>query len=272
MDDVIEDTVAPPSGAPSATACAAWSLHAAELAVPVARELQVWEESPTTARMVADGYLWRLLPGVYAPPDLLDSAVGRALALGCAVGEQLRPHHVIAGPSAAWVLLGGAPPEPAELLSATHRSPVAGVVMRHAQITAEQIETLGGAPITVPARTAVDLLRFAREEVAAALVAALLESGHVQAREIRATLSGMAHQHRARSARQRLQRILRPLRLEHPCPRGEGEHEEERPRTVESPVRVGPLQGRRIIRRAPVGQEAESGAAAETGFPSAVTR
>lgn len=220
--------------------CAAWSQHAAELAAPLAAELQQWSESPTMDTLVADGYLHRLVPGIFVPPDMLGSAVRRALLLGAAVGAQLRRHHVIAGTSAAWVIVGGSPPSPAEMLTAAHRSPLAGVLVRHSSATASEIETLGGAPITSPVRTAIDLLRFAEPSTAQHAVRSLLESGHITEREVRGGLSTVDHHYLTRTARERLRSVL------------SGER---------TPV-ITP-------RRA---QDADSGAAAATGFPSAVTR
>ena len=210
--------------------CAAWSRHAAELAVPLGTALQRWEETPPTRVLVAEGYLARLLPGRYLPPDLLRTAVQRALALGCALGAQLQSHHVIAGPSAAWVLLGGVPPAPAELLSSAHRGDVAGVVIRTARLGTEEVETIGGSPVTVPVRTATDLLRFTPAPVAAPLVRGLVDSGHVEVGQIRSRLQRMHRHPGAQSARARLEQMM-----------GDG-------------------------------QARDSGAAAPTGLPSAVTR
>lgn len=187
--------------------CAAWSRHAAELAVPMGTALQRWEETPPTRVLVAEGHLTRLLPGRYVPPDLLRTAVQRALALGCALGAQLQSHHVIAGPSAAWVLLGGVPPAPAELLSSAHRGDVAGVVMRTARLGAQEVETLGGSPVTVPVRTAIDLLRFSPAPVAASLVRGLVDSGHVEVEEIRQRLARMHRHPGVQTARDRLESL-----------------------------------------------------------------
>lgn len=175
--------------------CAAWSSHAAELAVPLGAQLERWPESPAVESMVRDGLLTRILPGVLMPPDLLSGAISRVLALGCALGEHLHSTQVVAGASAAWVLLGGTPPHPAELLSSAHRMVLSGVVVRTARLLPREVETLGGAPLTVPTRTCVDLLRFAPAESAAALVGALLESGHVTEAEIAGSLGRISSRH-----------------------------------------------------------------------------
>ncbi|WP_177349010.1 hypothetical protein [Brachybacterium avium] len=188
--------------------CAAWSRHAAELAVPMGTALQRWEETPPTRVLVAEGYLKRLLPGRYVPPDLLGTAVQRALALGCALGSQLQSHHVIAGPSAAWVLLGGEPPAPAELLSSAHRGELAGVVLRTARLRPEEVETIGGTPITIPVRTAMDLLRFTPASVATPLLQGLAAHGHLRTHEVRHQLQQMHRHPGVQSARQRLEEVL----------------------------------------------------------------
>lgn len=191
--------------------CAAWSHHAAELALALGGELQRWEETPTTAAMVARGEIARLLPGIFLPPDLLDSSVRRALAIGCALGAQLQAHHVIAGPTAAWVHLGGSPPAPVELLSPAHRGVLAGVVQRHARLDPGEIDTLGGAPVTTPRRTAVDLLRFSPETTAAPLLRRLERAGLVESEEVRAHLHRLHRHPGVEAARERLARILGPV-------------------------------------------------------------
>lgn len=188
--------------------CAAWSHHAAELAVPIGAALQRWEETPSTRVLVAEGQLARLLPGRYIPPDLLGSAVQRSLALGSALGAQLQSHHVIAGPSAAWVVLGGDPPATAELLSPAHRGELAGVVLRHARLQPGDVETIGGAPVTVPVRTGMDLLRFTPVPVAAPWLRRLVESGQMEADEVRRRLHRMHRHPGVQAARDRLEMLL----------------------------------------------------------------
>lgn len=188
--------------------CAAWSRHAAELAVPIGTELQRWEENPSTRVLVAEGYLARLLPERYLPPDLLRTAVQRALALGCALGAQLQSHHVIAGPSAAWVLLGGVPPAPAELLSPAHRGELAGVVLRTARLRPDEVETIGGTPVTLPVRTAIDLLRFSPAPVAIPLLRGLVSSGHLEVDEVRLRLHLMHRHPQVQAARERFESVL----------------------------------------------------------------
>jgi len=195
---------APPPGAP----CTAWSVHAADLAADVAGLVHEWGWTPTAQALEAEGQLVQLLPGIFAPPDLLDSPIDRVISLGCAIGSRLRPHHVVAGASAAWVNVGGPPPAPAELLSMAHRSTVAGAVIRHAQLRAGDVETIGGAPVTVPARTAADLLRFERAPDSLDLVGRLLDEGHVTAERVSARLAAMHRHPGSRAAGARLVHVL----------------------------------------------------------------
>lgn len=188
--------------------CAAWSHHAAELAVPLGANLEHWEETPSAWAMVQERLLSRLLPGIFLPPDLLETAVHRTLALGCALGGRLQSYHVVAGPSAAWVALGGDPPAPAELLSPAHRGSILGVTVRTARLQPREVETIGGAPVTQPLRTAVDLLRFSPDHVAGPALNSLVDSGHVTEAAIRLRLADMERHPGARAARDRVGHLL----------------------------------------------------------------
>lgn len=219
--------------------CAAWSRHAADLAAPLVGELQEWPESPTMDSLVADGYLERLVPGVFTPPDVLDTAVRRALLLGAAIGQELRRHHVIAGASARWVLCGGPAPSPAELLTTAHRSPLGGVLVRHSRLATGDVETMGGAPLTSPVRTALDLLRFASTDTAVPAVRDLLDNGHLTESQVHTQLATLPHRYLTRTARERWEAVLHGG--------------------------ATPWSGSAC-------QDAVNGAAAETALPSAVTR
>lgn len=231
-----------PPPADASAPCAAWSLHAAELAAPLAAHVQRFEETPSTRVMVAEGALMRLLPGLFLPPDLLTSAVHRALALGCALGGHLQARHVIAGLSAAWVVLGGQPPQPAELLTPLHRPGPAGVRLRTGRLSSRDVEILGGAPLTVPARTATDLLRFTPMHLAAPVLLRLVIGGHVRPEQVRRQLWEVRRHPGVRAARERFELILA-----------------DAPGSAPDPGRGLP-------------QTLVSGAPVPTGLPSAVTR
>lgn len=158
--------------------------------------------------MVEQQLLARILPGVFLPPDLLGTSIQRALALGCALGARLQSYYVIAGPSAAWVSLGGVPPAPAELLSPAHRGSIIGVTVRTARLHPREVETMGGAPVTSPLRTAVDLLRFAPDDIAAHWLHGLIHSGHVTESSIRRRLHRMERYPGAGAARERIGALL----------------------------------------------------------------
>lgn len=204
----MQTLIAPEHALTSIGLCAAWSHHAAELAVPLGAALQRWEETPSTRVLVAEGHLVRLLPGRYLPPDLLRCAVHRALALGCALGSHLSAQHVIAGPSAAWVVLGGPAPATAELLCPAHRGDLAGVLLRRSRLLPDEVETIGGAPVTVPVRTAMDLLRFSPAPTAGTLVRRLVTSGHVEVEEVRRRLLRMHRHPGVQAARERLEEAV----------------------------------------------------------------
>lgn len=233
-------------------ACAAWSRHAAELAAPIAVLLEHWEENPSADSLVRDGYVHRILPGIFLPPDVLCTAVGRALALGCAIGDRLRSHHVIAGASAAWVFAGGIPPIPATLVSTAHRGDVAGVTISNARLEPDEVETIGGCPITVPGRSAADLLRFARNDEDLYAVARLIHSGHVDERQISTLLRGLDRYPGARTGEAKLRQVMAFLRPHTPALRGS-------PRIISASSMDTPARP-------------HSGEPAITGLPSAVTR
>ncbi len=171
-----------------AEACAVWSGHSMTLAEPIAAELVHWPDTPTTAMMVRDGLLVPLMPEIYIPPDTVPTATARVLALGCALGSRLRADHIVVGPSAAWVHSGKYQPTIPVLSSTSHRAVISGVMTRHLSLVSGDVETLGGAPVTTPVRTAVDLLRDRRDPIASARVIAMVDSGHLDLRAVPATL------------------------------------------------------------------------------------
>lgn len=198
--------------APDPVLCSAWSPHAADLAEGIAPHLEGWEESPALQALVLDGALLRLAPGLYAPADLATSMVRRAILLGCAVGPALRSHHVVAGWSACWVHTGGPFRGPIELLTTSHRSVVAAARVQHGAYRPEEVERIGGAPVTTAARTAVDLLRRAEEGAACDAVVRLIRDGSCTAEEIRASLRsviGMRHARRAGRLLEEAERFVR---------------------------------------------------------------
>lgn len=192
---------APPRHVP----CRAWSRHAEDLAARTQADLDLFDGSPTTHSQARDGLVVRLRTGVYAPLAALGSMPDRAVALGCALGPDLRPDLVIAGASAAWVCLGGAPPRLLGLISLGRPASLAGVHMRQAPLAAGEVEAHGGCPVTVPGRTALDLLRFADPRDEAETLGAmrrLLASGHVTEAEVSARLAraaGLPHLRRAQA-------------------------------------------------------------------------
>lgn len=161
----------------TSTPCAAWSRHADDLAQGIAHRVTSWEETPETQALVLEGALTRLIPGRFLEGETPASPVDRALVVGCALGPQLRDHHVLCGNSALWVWTGVAPHMPLEILTPAHRSVVSGVYVRHMAIEADDIIRIGGVPVTMPERTATDALRLMPEDLALHAVALLISAG-----------------------------------------------------------------------------------------------
>lgn len=193
--------------APPPPPCQAWSLQAADLAAPIAAEMACWPEGPSAVALVASGELVRLRPGALLPAASLQTPCDRALAIGCALGTELRASSVIADASACWVLLGGPAPRTLTLLTTARPVALAGVRMRGCPLDPSDVEAVAGCPLTVPARTATDLLRFEESESATHQVGLLVGAGHVDLAEIADRLAGMPGHPHLRRARERLARL-----------------------------------------------------------------
>ncbi|MBM7500426.1 hypothetical protein JOD52_001266 [Brachybacterium muris] len=101
------------------------------------------------------------------------------------------------------------------------------------------VETMGGAPLTSPVRTALDLLRFAGNDTAVPAVRDLLDNGHLTESQVHTQLATLPHRYLTRTARERWEAVLHGG--------------------------ATPWSGSAY-------QDAVNGAAAETALPSAVTR
>lgn len=170
---------------------AVWSPQAADLARELSPRLQRWAENPSTDSMVHDGALQRIAPGLFLDGNAKPGLVDRALLVGCAVGPALRSHHVVAGASAFWVHTGQRTEQGPELMSRSHRTVIAGVRILHARFRPADLERIGGVPVTVPARTALDLLRFTAAPLALPMVQILLDQGHCELEQIRGLHEGV---------------------------------------------------------------------------------
>jgi hypothetical protein len=174
-----------PSGsAGRAEQLAVWSQQAVDLARDLAPALLDWPDDPAQSSQVLAGDLWELIPGLYLPGDLSPGLVDRAVLVGLAAGAELRAHHVVTGPSAAWVMLGCRPVPPLELSTPGHRGVVPGFVVRHLVLSPSEVRTIGGVPVTAPARSAADVLRFSPRGLALDLVRELVETGWCTCEEI----------------------------------------------------------------------------------------
>lgn len=202
--------------------CRAWSLHAAELALLTSRDLEVLPDTPSTRSQVLHDPVWPLRPGVHVSAGSLRTMADRAVAIGCALGADLRASHVIAGESAIWVYAGGRPPREIALLSLARPVSLAGVRMRQAPLTVEDVDVVGGCPVVVAERAALDVLRFRPDDEDAeahAEVTALLDAGLTTATEIRSRLHALGRTPHVRRAARRWADVLDGLRSPQPAGR-----------------------------------------------------
>lgn len=205
--------MSPVAAAAPVPACRAWSAHAEDLGRELSVHARIWGDDATSRSHRHHGDVHELRPGMFVHVAYLVSMADRAVAIGCALGDELRASFVIAGRSAAWVCLGGPPPAQIDLLTLRRPYVLAGVRMREAPLPREDVEAIGGCPVTVPERTVVDLLRY--EPAAQEVTAALLEVGRVDEGSIRRRLDALEGHPHARRARARWAELLsdrRPLR------------------------------------------------------------
>lgn len=188
---------------PRASGCGAWSAHAGDLARRIAGELAAYPDGPSTRSCARHDGLVPLRDGVWAHPASLLTMPDRAVAIGCALGADLSADLVVAGLSAAWVLTGVAPPPLLELVTTARPRALAGTRIRQVEVSPAEVEAIGGCPVTIPVRTAIDVLRFAADDaLALRAVEALLRSGHADPRAIDRRLASCAalpHLRRARA-------------------------------------------------------------------------
>ncbi|RCS86835.1 hypothetical protein CIK69_14940 [Brachybacterium alimentarium] len=89
-----------------------------------------------------------------------------------------------------------------------HRGSIPGATVRTARLHPREVETIGGAPVTSPLRTAADLLRFAPDPVARPSLRRLVEGGYVSVSSIRWHLAGLDRYPGVGAARARIDELL----------------------------------------------------------------
>ncbi|WP_152353138.1 hypothetical protein [Brachybacterium subflavum] len=241
--------------------CAAWSQQAAELAVTLEQEVARWPATLSHYDDVRTGSLVPVGEGRLVPFYFAEHASDRALLVGCAVGARLRSDHVIALWSAHWVHTGAAFPDPIDLMTFSHRSVIPGVRVRHSGVAVTDIEQIAGTPVTTPAKTGADLLRF-DGEAALEGVEALVRTGLCTGEQIGERLAAVRGGSGSRVARRLLEQIVRRCAS---APAG-AEDADTRERAV--------LRVREAERWARRGHRAQASAIPlpSTTLPSAVTR
>jgi hypothetical protein len=168
--------------------------------------------------LVHDGQLRRVLQGIYVDPGVVDSRELRCLALSlvCPV------HAVIWGSTAAWIWgVDAYEPERRSLLMpecvvphhwSRQRRP--GVRTVESKIAADDVTIVNGIRVTIPDRTAVDLLRFQRRPFALASVDAMARAELIDLSAIRKRIAQLAGHPGIRQARE-LVMMVDPARESH---------------------------------------------------------
>jgi hypothetical protein len=117
-------------------------------------------------RLLADGLLEPLLPGVVGPVGSSADPASRLAAAALAIPERVRSRATaLAHAAAAWVWCGGPPPAVIDIAVPPHRSVprLPAVAVHERRMPGDDVAVLATAgavvPLTTPTRTLVDLLR-----------------------------------------------------------------------------------------------------------------
>lgn len=136
---------------------------------------------------------------VPATPALRAAAVASLVPARCAVGRT----------TAAWVHLGGDPPERVHVVAprgVRAPEPAPGRTSSVADLPGRDVLVLGGVRVTTPRRTAVDLLSHEAPERALALVARLAAAG-LDLAQVRSDVAAAAGRRGVRAAAALLPRL-----------------------------------------------------------------
>jgi hypothetical protein len=150
-------------------------------------------------RLLAEGLLVDVLPGVVAPPGHADDLTFRLEAAALALPPRLRARGaVLAQGAAAWLWCGGPPPSVLDVAVLPGRSVPRhpGVVPHERRMPPEDVRELmpPTGPLlaaTTPTRTATDLLRLLPEPLALRAAAPLAATGEVTPEGMAACLQRM---------------------------------------------------------------------------------
>ena len=167
---------------------------------------------------VHNGELRRVLRGVYVDPGICDTRELRCLALSLVCPQ----HAVIWGSTAAWVWgVDAYEPEKRSLLmpecvvphhlSRQHRN---GVRTVESKLDPDDIVSLNGIRVTIPDRTAVDLLRFQRRPFALSSADAMARAGLLDLSDLRRRIARLVGYPGVRQARD-LVMMIDPARESH---------------------------------------------------------
>ncbi|MHA7305107.1 hypothetical protein ACX80E_07665 [Arthrobacter sp. TMN-49] len=129
--------------------------------------------------MKLDGVLDAVVGDVFRPRALAETPAVRAGALKLSIPAALEKRAVLGQLAAAWVYGCAPPPQIISLLvdndGNTASLPArSGCTLRQVYLDAADVRTVGGALVTSPLRTAVDVARSAPEAMARAVLAAMV--------------------------------------------------------------------------------------------------
>jgi hypothetical protein len=130
-------------------------------------------------RLIADGLLEPLLPGVLGPPGSADDADVRLAAVVLALPDRVLERAAVAQAAAAWIWCGGTPPPVIDVAVEPGRAlpRVPAMVSHERRMPPQDVARLPSGvatvAVTTATRTLVDLLRMLPEAEAPAAAAPL---------------------------------------------------------------------------------------------------
>ena len=146
-------------------------------------------------RLATEGLLREILPGVYLAACLSESPPLRAAAVGLLMPDRLvLAGAVVAEMAAAWVMVGGPPPEEIIVYLPAHGTRRGRLPIRvhETAVPAGDTQQLGPVRLTAAVRTAADVARRWPPEVAVPLLARLRDGAGVQPGAVLACLERMS--------------------------------------------------------------------------------
>ncbi len=157
-------------------------------------------------RLVADGLLWHVVAGVYAPSDHADTVALRAAAVLLtlagttsarrAVAPAADPAAAVLGHSTAvWLYAGGQAPTRVDVVIAPGSTRLRSTVLRlhEHRLGTDEVDRIGAVLVTSPVRTAADVARTLAPSTVTRHLDALNRASAVRAVDVLDQLERMPH-------------------------------------------------------------------------------